>query len=104
MLRQNEVYSIADVYYAILEVNGSLTVITKEESIIPSALLVEFGSIQQNTLHYINKDEMSLRTELAKQDYDQLEDIVYCEWSENDEKLTIETYSNTIHKKIYIDD
>ncbi|HZK47111.1 MAG TPA: YetF domain-containing protein, partial [Atopostipes sp.] len=28
MLRQNNVYSIADVYYAILEVNGNLTVIT----------------------------------------------------------------------------
>lgn len=104
MLRQSKIYSIQDVYYAILEVNGNLTVITKEEAVIPSALIVEFGNIQQNTLHYMNKDEIWLRTELAKQGYDHLEDIVYCEWLEDEELLSVETYSNTIHKKIYIDD
>ena len=104
MLRQNNVYSIADVYYAILEVNGNLTVITKDEAVVPSALLIEFGTIQENTLNYIMKDELWLRTELSKQGYDDLDEIVYCEWLESSKELKIETYDNTIHKKIYIDD
>lgn len=57
MLRQNDVYSINDVYYAILEVNGSMTVITKKENIIPSFSLVEFGVIQEKTLRSLLKDE-----------------------------------------------
>lgn len=104
MLRQNEVYSIADVYYAILEVNGSLTVVTKDQAVIPSALLIEFGSIQMNTLEYIDKDESWLRTKLAELGHDNLEEIVYCEWLETDNQLIVELYSNTIRKKIYIDD
>lgn len=104
MLRQNEVYSIADVYYAILEVNGSLTVITKDQAVIPSVLLIEFGNIQMNTLKYIGKDESWLRTNLAKLGYDNLEDIVYCEWLEAEDQLIVELYSNTIHKNIYIED
>ena len=104
MLRQNNVYSIADVYYAILEVNGNLTVITKDEAVVPSALLIEFGTIQENTLNYIMKDELWLRTELSKLGYDDLEEIVYCEWLEKSKELKIEIYDNTIHKKIYIDD
>ena len=104
MLRQNNVYSIADVYYAILEVNGSLTVITKEEATIPTSLLIEMGSIQTKTLHYLGKDEGWLRTELAKMGYEKLEEIVYCEWSTDNQELLVETYQNTIHKKIYLDD
>lgn len=104
MLRQNNVYSIADVYYAILEVNGNLTVITRDEAVVPSALLIEFGTIQENTLNYIMKDELWLRTELSKQGHDDLDEIVYCEWLESSKELKIETYDNTIHKKIYIDD
>lgn len=104
MLRQNNVYSIADVYYAILEVNGNLTVITKDEAVVPSALLIEFGTIQENTLNYIMKDELWLRTELSKQGHNDLREIVYCEWLESSKELKIETYDNTIHKKIYIDD
>ena len=104
MLRQNNVYSIADVYYAILEVNGNLTVITKDEAVVLSALLIEFGTIQENTLNYIMKDELWLRTELSKQGHNDLREIVYCEWLESSKELKIETYDNTIHKKIYIDD
>lgn len=104
MLRQSNVYSIADVYYAILEVNGNLTVITKDEAVVPSALLIEFGTIQENTLNYIMKDELWLRTELSKQGHDDLDEIVYCEWLESSKELKNETYDNTIHKKIYIDD
>lgn len=104
MLRQNNVYSIADVYYAILEVNGNLTVITKDEAVVPSALLIEFGTIQENTLNYIMKEELWLRTELSKQGHNDLSEIVYCEWLESSKELKIETYDNTIHKKIYIDD
>ena len=104
MLRQNDVYSINDVYYAILEVNGSMTIITKKENIIPSFLLVEFGVIQEKTLRSLLKDEEWLRTNLVEKGYPDLNKIVYCEWLPDENELVVETYANTINEKLYIDD
>lgn len=104
MLRQNDIYSIHDVYYAILEVNGTLTVISKEESIIPSALLIEFGSIKTQTLNSIQKDETWLISELEMLGYYNIDEIIYCEYDQKKELLMVETYENTIHEKIFIDD
>lgn len=104
VLRQNNVYSINDVYYAILEVNGSVTVITKDENAVPTFLLVELGTIQDATLNSIGKGKEWLRTELANLGHDEIENIIYCEWHPEDEELIVETYDNTIEEKIYIDD
>lgn len=103
-LREKNVYSIGDVYYAILEVNGTITVITKEENNLPTFLLVEFGTIQTATLHGLGQDEAWLRTELADLGYSDIEKIIYCEWNPNNEELIVETYDNTINEKIFIDD
>lgn len=104
MLRQENCYSIHEVYYAILEVNGSLTVIKKENQEIPSFLLIEEGHIKQKTLESVGKSEEWLRTELAELGYSSIEDILYCEWHEDKQELFVEIYENTIHKTIYIDD
>src|SRR5699024_4190106 len=104
MLRQNNCYSINDVYYAILEVNGGLTVITKDQIKAPTFLLVEEGKIKSNILKSIKKDEDWLRKELANEGYTSLENIIYCEWNIKEENLIIDTYDNTINEKIYIDD
>lgn len=104
MLRQEGCYSIDKAYYAILEVSGGLTVITKEAMEMPTYLIVEDGTIKPNTLHGIDKDEEWLRTELAKMGQNNIENLVYCEWDANDEKLVFNTYDETIDEKIYIDD
>src|SRR5699024_9930483 len=57
MLRQNNCYSIHDAYYVILEVNGGLTVIKKDQEEMPTLLLLEEGKIKTNVLKSIHKDE-----------------------------------------------
>lgn len=104
MLRQNNCYSINDVYYAILEVSGGLTVITKEQKETPTFLLIENGKVKTKILKSIHKDEEWLRTKLAKEGYPTLEDIIYGEWHPEKEELIFDTYDNTINRKIYIDD
>lgn len=104
MLRSKGCYSIDEAYYAILEVSGGLTVITKETMAMPTYLLIEDGNIKPKTLHGINKTEDWLRSELAKMGQRDLENIIYCEWNANEEKLVFDTYENTIDETIYIDD
>lgn len=104
MLRQNDCYSIYDAYYAILEVNGGLTVIKKDQEEVLTFLLLEEGKIKLNVLNSINKDEKWLREELTEQGYHNIENILYCEWNMNKEKLLIETYDQAVSKNIAIDD
>lgn len=104
MLRQNGCYSINDVYYAILEVNGGLTVITKEQKETPTFLLIEEGKIKYKILESLQKDEGWLRAKLAEEGFSSIDNIIYCEWDPEKEKLSLDTYDNTIDKKIYIDD
>lgn len=104
ILREHDCYSIHEVYYAILEINGSLTVIRKDEKEIPTFLLVEEGKIKSKTLNGLGKSEEWLRTKLASMGYNNIEEIIYCEWHEDKQDLLVGTYEQTISKKIYIDD
>lgn len=104
MLRMNGCYAINDCYYAILEVSGGLTVITKEEKEIPTFLLIEEGVIAEKTLAGVGKNESWLQAKLEDLGFNDLEDIIYCEWHAEKEELYVETYDNMINEKIYIDD
>ncbi len=104
MLRQHGCYSIHEVYYAILEVNGALTIISKDEEEIPAYLLVEEGKLKENTLNYIGKNEAWLNTQLAELGYTSLDEIAYCEWDENEQKLLVGSIDDTVRKKVYLDD
>lgn len=104
MLRLNGCYAINDCYYAVLEVNGGLTVITKDEKEVPTFLVIEEGKIAKKTLAGIDQNERWLRAELEDLGYMNIEDIIYCEWHAEKEELYVETYDNTINEKIYIDD
>lgn len=104
VLRANDVYSINDVYYAILEVSGKMAVITKEQMIAPTYLLLEDGNIKPRTLASINQNEAWLRTKLSEKGYEQIEDLIYVEWDLDEKELIVEPYSNTISKEIIIDD
>lgn len=104
ILRQHNCYSIHEVYYAILEINGSLTVIPKEKKEIPTFLLVEEGAIKFKTLTGLGKSEEWLRTTLVEMGYSNIEEIIYCEWDETNQELLVGTYGQTINKSISLDD
>lgn len=69
-----------EAYYAILEMNGSVTVIKKSEKQDPSVLLIDDGRIDHDTLASIDKDEDWLLKELSKEGYSNVKDIFYAEW------------------------
>ena len=104
MLRQNDCYSIYDAYYVILEVNGGLTVIKRDQEELPTLLLIEEGKIKKKVLNGLHKDEKWLRKELKEQGQSNIENILFCEWKMDEEKLLIKTYAETVHKNIPIDD
>ena len=104
ILRQHNCYSIHEVYYAILEINGSLTVIPKEKKEIPTFLLVEEGAIKFKTLNGLGKSVEWLRTTLVEMGYSNIEEIIYCEWDETNQELLVGTYGQTINKSIFLDD
>ena len=41
---------------------------------------------------------------LAEKGHNKIENILYCEWSLDEEKILIETYDQVTYKKIPIDD
>ena len=66
-LRVSDIDSVSKVDFAILETNGSLSVIPKQESqtLLPDALISD-GCINQEALQILNKDEAWLKNELKK--------------------------------------
>lgn len=104
MLRQNDCYSIYDAYYVILEVNGGLTVIKRDQEELPTLLLIEEGKIKKKVLKGLHKDEKWLRKELKEQGQSNIENILFCEWKMDEEIFLIKTYDETVHKNIPIDD
>lgn len=80
MLRQHGCFALNDVNYAILEIDGNVSIIRKDQDEKPSILLVDEGRIDQDTLKSIDRDESWLRQELKKEGYDRVEDLFYCEW------------------------
>ena len=66
-LRGNNIVNIADVEYAILENNGELTIIKKDNCIMlsPDPLIMD-GKINKTALARITKDEVWLVEELKK--------------------------------------
>lgn len=94
MLRQHGCYTLNDAYYAILEMNGGLSVIKKSEKQAPSVLLIDEGRIDHDTLEAIEKDEQWLRNELEKESYTDVDEIVYCEWLPGNQ-IFVSTYNET---------
>ncbi|MCM3318155.1 DUF421 domain-containing protein [Rummeliibacillus stabekisii] len=98
MLREQSVYSIQDVHYAILETNGQLSVLKKpaEQSAtkqdvnadvsipehIPTEVVVD-GKIVWNTMEELNLTEESLRKKLKKKNITDLKEVFYAQLQPN---------------------
>ena len=104
LLRIKDVFSVREVEYAILEPNGSLTVIRKPEFDTPTLkdlniplnrkslpmLLVSDGKILNDELLKISKNESWLKAELKQQGFVNINNIFFAEWREEDGLYVIE--------------
>lgn len=99
MLRQSGVFAISQVEYAVLETNGSLSVMLKSdvedgeredlqpptaEVVLPVALVAN-GRIDAAGLRDLGKDGGWLVRELLKHNVEDVKKVLYAEWSEGEE-------------------
>lgn len=79
-LHEKGVKCVQDVEYAILEPSGKLSVFpkVKPESTGFVHLLIADGEIMEDSLKMIDKTKEWLKTELSKQGFDQIDQILYC--------------------------
>ncbi|GGC92693.1 UPF0702 transmembrane protein YrbG [Thalassobacillus devorans] len=89
-LREKEIYSIQDVEYAILEPNGKLSVLQKDENSSDhstgySAILIADGKFQFDSLKRVKKNKSWLLNELKKRGYESEESISICSIDEQGE-------------------
>jgi|SRR5690625_471391 len=102
MLRQHGCYRFEEVKYAILEINGGLSVIKQTEDDVPSVLIVDNGKADPETLKYIDRSEEWLHQKLKEIDAPPLKELVYCEWLPGDQ-LSYSTYSEAIRVREHLD-
>lgn len=94
LLRQSNTFSVEEVEYAILETNGSLSVMKRQQGqpIIKSDLdikaekiknlpreVISDGKIMKVNLKELNKDEEWLKNELRKNNIESVKDVFYAE-------------------------
>ena len=94
LLRQSNTFSVEEVEYAILETNGSLSVMKRQQAqpIIKSDLdikaekiknlpreVISDGKIMKVNLKELNKDEEWLKNELRKNNIESVKDVFYAE-------------------------
>ncbi|CAI6030331.1 DUF421 domain-containing protein [Cohnella sp. JJ-181] len=98
MLRQNGVFALSQVEYAVLETNGSLSVMLTSdvedetrkdlqppsaEVVLPVALIVN-GRIDAEGLRDLGKDGGWLVGEMLNQGVEDVKKVLYAEWSNGD--------------------
>ncbi|WP_138416388.1 DUF421 domain-containing protein [Aquibacillus sediminis] len=105
LLRSQGAFSVREVEFAVLETDGSVSVLKKtldqtpkrsdlnlmvENVALPWTLIMD-GEIVQDNLAEINQDEQWLEQELQKQKIESYQDVFYAEYKEG-EALFVQTY------------
>lgn len=112
LLRAKDVFSLEEVEHAILETNGTVSVLKKSpyqaptksdmkispEEVHLSVTLINDGEIIYDNLKEKNLTEEWLMEQLKEQDYDNVEDVFYAEYNKG-KKLFILPYVNRNHQK-----
>lgn len=113
LLRQKNIFSVADVHYAIFETNGTLSVlpkegaqpltksdvqlVTKEKTHFPLATqVISDGNIVKENLTKLNLDQSWLTDQLQKVGVDSINDVFYAE-VQQDGNLHIDEKDRIIH-------
>lgn len=110
MLRQQGIFSLREVRDMYIEPGGQISInsfakykpvtagdmeLMKEEE-APSVLLIDEGELKPEILNAIGKSEQWLKEELLEKGFDEIEKILYCEWSKT-EGFFIRSYDDTIN-------
>lgn len=90
-LRTAGVYDISQVKRAIVEQNGSLTVLNRGEGSIRYPVIVD-GQVDPDVLELMDKDEGWLIEELKKQEIDQIKDVFWATY--RDKSLTVAKFDD----------
>ncbi|OZU90603.1 hypothetical protein CIL03_05555 [Virgibacillus indicus] len=112
LLRGKDVFSISEVEYAILETNGTVSVLKKSAFQTPtksdmkvapqdvnlSTTLINDGEIIYDNLKEKNLTEEWLLEQLEEQDFQRVEDVFYAEYNKG-KKLFLLPFENRDHKK-----
>ncbi|RDW18289.1 DUF421 domain-containing protein [Oceanobacillus arenosus] len=112
LLRAKDVFSIQEVEYAILETNGTLSVLKKssfqtpsrkdmklaEQDVTLSTMLINDGEIIYDNLLEKNLSKEWLLQELKEQDFERVEDVFYAEYIKG-EKLFLFPIINRNHNR-----
>lgn len=98
LLRQNNVFSVREVKYGILEANGQISILLKskyqkpdkqdlnlpESSVdLPTALIID-GEILWDNLHELGFDQQWLHNKLTPNGYENEKRILYADWRESE--------------------
>jgi uncharacterized membrane protein YcaP (DUF421 family) len=113
MLRQQGIFSLREVRDMYIEPGGQISINSfakyktveagdleiekKEEE--PSVLLIDGGEIKSEVLNAIGKSEDWLLAGIKENGYENVEDILYCEWSETD-GFFIKGFADTIELNV----
>ncbi|NLG81711.1 MAG: DUF421 domain-containing protein [Bacilli bacterium] len=89
-LRDRSVRSISEVDFAILEIDGTLSVFKKGESQISPLPLIISGNIVKENFHYVNITEEEVKNLLKEKGYDDIKEILYANY-ENNELFIVRT-------------
>lgn len=98
LLREQGVFTVREVAYAVFEPNGSLSVMKNPGDEPPTRadlqvqkpaaglprILIEQGMLQRGELREIGRSEEWLLSQLREQDVDRIRAVYYAEWSETD--------------------
>lgn len=106
LLRSKDVFSIEEVEHAILETDGTISVLKKPEYQTPNnsdlnvsptpvkmgRTLINDGEIVWDNLNEAKLTKKWLEAELHKQNVTSIDDVFYAEWQDNQQKLFVMLY------------
>ena len=87
LLREQGIFAVSDVYYAILETSGKISVLRKEAKREtgtqpePSSMFVDDGVIHEHGLQSAGKTTAWLKEQLQSHGFLSIKEIFYAEWS-----------------------
>lgn len=108
LLRSKDVFSIEEVEFAVLEVDGTISVLKKPDyqtptnsdlNVTPAPVkigrtLISDGEIIWDNLKEAKLTEKWLEEELHKQNIQSIDDVFYAEWQDNQQTLFVALYHN----------
>ncbi|MGP4081321.1 YetF domain-containing protein [Pseudalkalibacillus sp. R45] len=112
-LRQSEIFSVREVAFALIESNGSISILKKSpyqkttlqdfnmppHPVYLPITLIRDGELIKANLKEINKDDEWLRNQLLANGVSKIEDVLFAEWLEND-GLFVVPHKTPQHQKI----